>query len=74
MSGRKHLECRNTAELRKKRVERIPLQSLMSSGGNHNSNSSPFSAAKSIAGVNARANNCGHISDKHAEPSVRHHK
>ncbi|KAI5399948.1 FHA domain-containing protein PS1 [Lathyrus oleraceus] len=45
-SERKPLEC-HTAELRKKRVERTPLKSLMSSGGNHNSaNSSPFSAAK----------------------------
>ncbi|RHN81552.1 putative peptidylprolyl isomerase [Medicago truncatula] len=74
MSGRNPLECRNTMELRKKRVERMPLQSLISSGGNHNSNSSPFSsspfsAAKSILGVTVRSSNCGHISDKHAQPS-----
>lgn len=59
-SGKKPLE--------KKRVERIPLQSLMSSGSNHNSmNSSPFSAAKTIVGGTARARNCGHISYKHNE-------
>ncbi|CAK8573239.1 unnamed protein product [Lathyrus sativus] len=44
---RKPLECRDTAGLRKRRVERTPLQTLMSSRGNHNSaNSSPFSATK----------------------------
>jgi DsbC/DsbD-like thiol-disulfide interchange protein len=74
LSGRKPLECHDTTELRKKRVERRPLQSLMSSGGNSNSRiSSPLSAAKSIVGVTARASNCGHISYKHTEPSVRHH-
>ncbi|XP_045826958.1 FHA domain-containing protein PS1 isoform X1 [Trifolium pratense] len=70
MSGRKPLECRDATELRKKRVERKPLQSLMSPGGNCNSRiSSPLSAAKSIFGVTARASNCGHISYKHTEPS-----
>ncbi|GAU15924.1 hypothetical protein TSUD_41470, partial [Trifolium subterraneum] len=70
MSGRKPLECHDTTELGKKRVERRPLQSLMNSGGNFNSRiSSPLSAAKSIVGVTARASNCGHISYKHTEPS-----
>ncbi|KAK2457754.1 forkhead-associated (FHA) domain-containing protein [Trifolium repens] len=70
LSGRKPLERHDTTELRKKRVERRPLQSLMSSGGNSNSRIySPLSAAKSIVGVTARASNCGHISYKHTEPS-----
>ncbi|CAI8604237.1 unnamed protein product [Vicia faba] len=49
-SERKPLECHDTAGLRKKRVERTPLQSLMSSGSNHNSeNSSPFYSPFSVA-------------------------
>ncbi|XP_058769983.1 FHA domain-containing protein PS1 [Vicia villosa] len=52
-SGRKPLECHDTAGLRKKRMERTPLKSLMNSGGNHNSaNSSPFYSPFSAAKEN----------------------
>lgn len=68
-SMRKPLECQDITELKKKRVERVPLQSLMNSGGNCKSgNSGPVSAAKTIDG----AGNCGQTSDKHTKPCVRH--
>ncbi|XP_061346303.1 FHA domain-containing protein PS1-like [Gastrolobium bilobum] len=70
---RKPLQChtnlaheQDIMELKKNRVERVPFQSLMNSGGNCKSKTSgPVSAAKSIDD----ANNCGQISDNRTKPS-----